>query len=310
MSAKIVTLTLSPTIDKSSSVEKLIAEQKLKCAVPKIEPGGGGINVSRGLKRLGKDSLAIFPCGGYDGELFKELLTKENIVHQSIETKSTTRENFIVVDKSTNSQYRFGMPTEEIFPDEEEQILKALESLLPIPEYIIASGSMPPGIGLDFFARVAQFSKKAGLRFIVDTSGEALEQAINEGVFLLKPNLNELSQLVGAKSLDTKEIVNAARKLISDGKCEIVVVSMGAEGAYLVTNELSDHVKAPHVKKLSTVGAGDSMVAGMVFALSNGKSLPEVVRMGVACGSAATMNPGTELFKKVDAEELFRKLNL
>ena len=309
MKTTIVTLTLSPAIDKSSTVVKIVPEQKLTCAAPKAEPGGGGINVSRGLKRLGLESLAIFPCGGFEGELFKKLLSKENIAYKSIETKNPTRENFTMVETSTNSQYRFGMPANEIYPDEELLILQALESLLPVPQFVIASGSMPPGIEQDFLARVANFSKKSDIKFIVDTSGEALKQAVEEGVYLLKPNLAELSQLVGATYLDNKDVVHAAKQLISSGKCEIVVVSMGSQGAHLITKDISEHVKAPDVKKLSTVGAGDSMVAGMVYALSTGKNLQETLRMGVACGTAATMNPGTELFKKEDVDNLYVQLS-
>ncbi|MEJ7694105.1 1-phosphofructokinase family hexose kinase [Daejeonella sp.] len=305
---KIITLTLSPTIDKSTFVDQLIPEKKLSCEPPKFEAGGGGINVSKALKKLGTDSLALFPAGGMPGKLLQSLLEKENVDYHAIETRDPTRENFIVVESSTNQQFRFGMPGTLLYPNEETLILKKLKQLAAGSEYIVASGSVPPGIKADIFARVARVAKKAGARFIVDTSGEALNEAVDEGVFLVKPNLGELSNLHGKGVLSNESADDAARDLIEKAKCEVVVVSMGAQGAYLVTRDQTMHVQAPVVKKLSTVGAGDSMVAGMVHALSQGKTMAEAVQMGVACGTAATMNAGTELFKKADAEKLFRWL--
>ncbi|MHB1177869.1 MAG: 1-phosphofructokinase family hexose kinase [Daejeonella sp.] len=304
----ILTVTISPTVDNSTIVAKLIPEQKLQCNPPKYEPGGGGINVSRGLKRLGSASVALFPSGGFTGDLLVALLQKEGIYYETVKTKNATRENFIVLESSSNQQYRFGMPGAKIYPAEEKLILKAIEKLSANTDYIVASGSIPPGINVDFFAKIARISKKAGNRFIADTSGEALKEVAEEGIYLLKPNLRELSLLSGGVTLDNKLIDDAARTLIGNGKCEVIVVSMGPQGAYLVTEDFAEQVQAPTVKKLSTVGAGDSMVAGMVYALSKGKSLKEMIRMGVACGTAATMNPGTELFKRDDAERLYKWL--
>lgn len=304
--SKIITITLSPAVDKSTVVEKLVPDQKLKCAAPKFEPGGGGINVSRALKRLGTPSIAVFPAGGMTGNLLADLLRAEKVDFESIKIKNSTRENFTVTESSSNQQFRFGMPGTEIYPDEEKLILKTIEKLSQGAHYIVASGSMPPGISeSDFLVGIARMAKKTGARFIADTSGKALQEAVNEGVYLLKPNLRELSQLSGKESLDNDLVDDAAKELISKGKCEVVVVSMGAQGAYLVTKDITEHVQAPLVKRLSTVGAGDSMVAGMIHALSTGTDLREMVRMGIACGTAATMNPGTELFKKEDAQRLY-----
>ncbi len=301
---ELLTLTLSPTIDKSSAIDKLIPEQKLMCEAPKFEPGGGGINVSRALKRLGADSLAVFPAGGPSGDLLMKLLDAESIKHHTIGTKNWTRENFIVTETATNHQFRFGMPGTEIYPDEEQEILNIVKKTSGL-KYIIASGSMPPGIENDFLAKVASIAKAIGAKFIVDTSGQSLKHAVDEGVYLLKPNLGELSNLVGVETLDNDLVDDAAKELIAKGKCEVVVVSMGAQGAYLVTKNLVELIAAPVVKKLSTVGAGDSMVAGMVYALSQNWPLKDVVKMGVACGSATTMNPGTALFKKEDVDKLY-----
>jgi 6-phosphofructokinase 2 len=143
---------------------------------------------------------------------------------------------------------------------------------------------------------------------IIDTSGEALQKALEAGVYLVKPNVGELAKLIGVAKLEMEEVEQAAKKLIEKGNAEIVVVSLGPQGAVLVTQDLTEFIPAPHVVKKSTVGAGDSMVGAMVWALSQNKSLKEVVQWGVACGSAATMNEGTQLFKKEDAQRLFEWL--
>ncbi len=302
--ARILTITLSPVVDKSTTVPKFVPEQKLQCSAPVWEAGGGGVNVSRALKRLGTDSIAFFPSGGTSGAMLEYLLKNEKVGFDALRIKNSTRENFIVVESISNRQYRFGMPGTEIQPIEEKQIIIAIEKLSSGMDYIVASGSIPPGIDSDFYARIAHLSKKSGIRFIADTSGEALTEAVETGVYLLKPNLRELSLLSGKETLKKDLIDDAARSLISKGRCEVIVVSMGEKGAYLVTSSLSEHVRAPKVEKLSTVGAGDCMVGGMVHALVKGKDLREMLRMGIACGTAATMNPGTELFKRKDAENL------
>ena len=300
----VVTITFSPCIDKSTSIPSLVPEKKLKCAVPKLEPGGGGINVARAIKKLGGDALAIFPSGGYTGKFFNHLLEKENIASVIIETAQETRENIIILDESTNNQYRFGMPGTALSENEWKQCLQAVEEISNA-EFIVASGSLPPGIPLNIYAQLAKMVKNKKARFIVDTSGEALRYAADEGVYLLKPNLGELSTLAGKSELQQGEIKTIAQGIIAKGNCEVLVVSMGAAGAMLVTNETAEMITPPSVIRKSTVGAGDSMVAGIVFYLSQGKSLPEAIKYGVACGTAATMNPGTELCSKKDADLLY-----
>ena len=302
--SSIVTITFSPCIDKSTSIQALIPEKKLQCAAPKLEPGGGGINVARAIKKLGGEAIAIFPSGGYTGKFFNHLLEKENIPIVIIETTHETRENIIVLDESANHQYRFGMPGTELSENEWKQCLKAVEEINNV-EFIIASGSLPPGVPINIYAQLAKLAKNKKAKFIVDTSGEALKQAADEGVYLLKPNLGELCLLAGQKELHVDEVKDIAREIIARGKCEVMVVSMGAAGAMLITNGIAELIKPPAVKKKSTVGAGDSMVAGIVFYMSQDKSLVESAQYGVACGTAATMNSGTELCRKKDADRLY-----
>ncbi len=304
----IVTVTLSPVVDKSTKVDKIEPDQKLACDEPLFEPGGGGINVSRGLKRLNVNSIAVFPSGGLTGQLLQDLLKAEHINQVPILTEKMTRENFIVVNREVHEEYRFGMPAVELLPKEEREILSTIKKLVPKPKFMVVSGSMPPGASDDFIAKLARVCKEDDIKLIVDTSGEALANAVNEGIYLLKPNQKELSKLTGIDVKDKQSVEAAAQQIIDKGKCQVVVVSLGPDGAYVASRGYSEHIPAPEIEKRSTVGAGDSMVAGMVYALDKGWELKDVVRMGIACGSAATMNAGPELFRKADAESLFEKL--
>lgn len=299
---KIVTLTVNPAVDKSTHIDRLIPEQKLRCDAPRFDAGGGGINVSKAIKRLGGTSTAIFTTGGPAGQVLRDLVSQEGIDCEVIQTEQWTRENFIVAETSTNAQYRFGMPGAALSEAETETVLETLRQSKA--DYVVASGSLPPQMDVNFYEKVAAISKEIGARLVLDTSGEPLRAACDEGVFLLKPNIGELEALVGAKDLQIDDVDDAARMLIGDGKCEVVIVSMGPKGAILVTKDLCEHVPAPPVQKRSTVGAGDSMVAGMTWALTQRLTYSEMIRWGVACGSAATMNEGTQLFLRADVERL------
>lgn len=300
---KIVTLTLNPALDKSTAVERLTPEQKLRCAAVRLDAGGGGINVSKGIRKLGGASTAVFPAGGPNGRRLIELLTGAGIASESLDLAGETRENFSVLETSTNLQYRFTMPGQPLTEAGANDCLELVRHLQP--EILVASGSLPPGLPGTYYEQVAAFAKSIDARFILDTSGAALQAAADEGLYLLKPNLAELSALVGVEALEMNQVDDAALEIIHQGKCEIVVVSLGPQGALLVTREGFEHIPAPAVKKQSTVGAGDSMVAGMVWALAEGKSFREMAQIGVACGTAATLNPGTELFHPEDVWRLY-----
>jgi len=302
--SSIITLTLNPAIDKSTSVAELVPDKKMKCSQPLFQPGGGGVNVARAIKKLGGEAKAIYLAGGYTGKFFAQLLDEEAINAAVIPIAGHTRENLIVVDEKNNHQYRFGMPGPAITDAEWQALLSEIEKTEAV-SYIVASGAVPHGVPEDIFARIARIAKKKNAKFIVDSSGSALNEALREGVFLVKPNLGELSLLAGKEWLSVTEAETIAREFIQGNKCEIMVVSMGAEGALLVTANETARVIPPVVERKSTVGAGDSMVAGIVLSLSKGWSARKAVQYGVACGTAATMNPGTELCHPEDTEKLF-----
>jgi 6-phosphofructokinase 2 len=301
----IVTMTLNPAIDKSSNVAHVVAERKLYCDVPRFEPGGGGVNVSRAVKKLGGDSLLLYPAGGLTGDRLKELLDEEGLHHQPFPIKGLIRESLVILEESSGQQYRFGMPGPQLQQKDWEPFFQELAAMEPSPDYVVASGSLPPGVPPDFYARVARAGKKRGAKVIIDVSGEALEAALQEGVFLIKPNVREFRGLVGEEIKEESQIKTEAQKMVKSGRCEVLVISLGAAGALVVSEELAEHILPPTVPIVSKVGAGDSMVAGIVLSLARGNPLRESVLFGIAAGSAAVMTPGTELCRREDAERLY-----
>lgn len=304
----IATLTMNPAIDKSSSVDRVVAEHKLRCEPPRHEPGGGGINVSRAIHNLGGESMAFYPAGGPTGQILKELLEKEGINHHPVPIGNWTRENLIVLEDTSGQQFRFGFPGPTLQESEWQQCLDALSGLDPQPAYVVASGSLPSGVPDDFYTRVARLANALGARMVLDTSGKALRMAADEGVYLLKPNLRELSALVGHELKDQATQENAAMKIVNDGQSEVVVVSLGAEGALMASRDGCVRLSTPKVPIESKVGAGDSMVAGIILALARGNSLRQAVCFGVAAGTAAVMTSGTELCRREDTEQLYAQM--
>jgi 6-phosphofructokinase 2 len=304
----IVTMTLNPAIDKSSSVDHVVAERKLYCKPPRFEPGGGGVNVCRAIKKLGGKSRLLYPAGGLTGKRLQELLDEEGLDHRPFPIVGMIRESLVILEESTGRQYRFGMPGPALQKEEWESFLQELAAMEPSPDYVVASGSLPPGAPPDFYAQVARIGKKKGTKTIVDVSGEALKAALEEGVFLIKPNVREFRELVGKEVKEKTQIKAEAQKMVKSGRCEVLVISLGAAGALAVSEDFVEHILPPTVPIVSKVGAGDSMVAGIVLSLARGNPLRESVLFGVAAGSAAVMTPGTELCRREDAERLFENM--
>lgn len=306
---KVLTITINPCVDKSSTVKGIVPTKKLRCDSPKYEPGGGGVNVSRALKKLDVESLALFTSGGRTGKLLEELLLEEKVETFPFNIENETRENFIVVDTLNNHQFRFGFPGETISKTEQKKFFNTIESLKEFPEITVISGSLPEGVDPGFLKDIIQICKHKNSNVIVDTSGKSLEIAVEEGVYLLKPNLGELATLTGSDELTGSTKDKAAMDLIKKGAAEVIVVSSGSSGATLYHGNEKIYQSAPHVKVRSTVGAGDSMVAGMVSILAKSGSMEEMLRMGIACGSATTMSEGTGLFKVENVNKILEELS-
>ena len=305
----IYTITFSPCIDKSSTVPSLLPEKKLRCSEPVLEPGGGGINVARAILKLGGQATSVYPAGGYTGQYFNALLQKESVPCIIIPSSEETRENIIIFDNATQKQYRFGMPGTKL---KEKEWMACLDAIRTVQAggFVVASGSLPPGVPTDVYGQLARVAKQRAAKLIVDSSGDALRQAIQDGVYLVKPNLGELAALAGREELGIQEAASLSADIIQQGGAEKILVSMGQAGALFVSKERAILLTAPQVIRKSTVGAGDSMVAGLVYSMAAGKAEEEAVRYAVACGTAATMNPGTALCTKKDADAIISQVHV
>ncbi len=303
---RIVTLTLNPALDVSTTVESVASEIKMRCTMPEYDPGGGGINVSRAIKKLGGDSLAIFTAGGGNGAMLTELIEHEGIQCEPVTISGLTRQSFTAFERTTTLQYRFNLPGPELSAAELDRCTQAI--LAHKADYVVASGSLPPGVPDDFYATLTQAAEAQGSRVIVDTSGKALEAMMRGGAYLLKPNIGELETLSGKKFQGEDQLKQTAQALIAQGMAEVLVISLGAGGAVLITKDLFVSLRPPVVPVQSKVGAGDSMVGGLTLALAQERDLVDAVRFGVASGTAAVMNSGTNLCRKEDVDAIYPRV--
>jgi 6-phosphofructokinase 2 len=291
----IVTLTLNPAVDVSTSTERLVPEHKLRCTPERRDAGGGGINVARVLRRLGESPRAVFPVGGPNGNVLEELVAAEDVAYIAVPIHGKTRENVAVTETETGAQYRFVLPGPGLRDAEAEICCDVVRTVLQANDYLVASGSLAPGQASDFYARVGRIAQARGARFVLDASGPALKQALGAGLYLVKPSQRELSELAG-RPLDTPEACAAyAARLIDEGAAKLVAVSLGSNGAILASKGCVYSAAAPRVAALSSVGAGDSFLAALVWSLSRGSAMSVALRFAVAAGSAALMSPGTGL---------------
>jgi 6-phosphofructokinase 2 len=308
MKGPIVTITLSPCIDKSTRVDRFIPEKKLKCSYPILEAGGGGINVSKVLKNFRMPSRCIYVSGGYTGKLLDLLIYHEGLKAVPVISLSNTRENFIVFENQTHFQFRFGMPVNKLSRKEWKDVLVQMKKIKP--SCVVLSGSVHADLENNFFTELYAYIRKQRCCFIADTSGKALQKIVATGAFLIKPNQNEFSALFGKQTLSVNAIIEKARALVKKGKIQNIVVSLGKNGAVLVNKEEVYSFTPPDLEIKSTVGAGDSMVAAIVYAMENGKSVVEAVRFGIAAGAATTINSGMRLCSLSGARKLFSKVKV
>jgi len=291
----IVTLTMNPAIDTGVSVEKIVPEHKMRCDKFRRDPGGGGINVARVLKRFGGDPLAIFPTGGASGHMLERLVAAEEVRHQSFMIEHDCRANFTVNETGSSQQYRFVLqgPT---MSEEEWTAGLGLMTAASSSGYAVASGSVPRGVPEDFYTRLARNLRVSnGARLVLDTSGPALLKALEVGCFLMKPSLSEFKEFLGDDPPTQENCLKACKTLVSNGKAEMVALTLGPDGAMLISRDISIYAKPPPVTVRGTVGAGDSFLALLVLSLAEHKSLPDAFRLACSAGAAALVSAGTGL---------------
>lgn len=275
------TLTLNPSIDVSSEAEKVEPERKIRTCCERIDPGGGGINVARVLNRFRTGVEAIFLAGGATGQAFEQLLAKEKLNGRAVWIADDTRTSLTIHEHSTGREYRFVPEGPTVEADELRACREAVAAASS--DLFVASGSVPPGIPDDIYAAVCAATRNDGARFILDTSGAELRAALTAGgIFMVKASKEELSR-------------EAAEQIVSAGQAEHVAVTLGSEGALLVNGGGTWFLPSVQVDPVSTVGAGDSFLAGMTHGLAERLEPLDAFRMAVAAGTAATLSPGTDL---------------
>ena len=302
--ARILTITMNPAIDISTSVDRVQPTRKLRCAPARRDPGGGGINVARVANRLGSDAIALYPAGGSCGQRLRKLVDQENIRSIAIPIGEETREDFTVVEATTGNEYRFVSTGPQLSETEWRSCLEAVAAFRDPVDVFVASGSLPLGVPDDLYARIAEIARSRSVPFALDTSGPSLRAALDHGVDLLKPSLGELRELTGQPLANPASCVAACKGLVATGQSKTVALTLGSQGAILATPEGAWRAWPLPITAVSTVGAGDSFLAAMVCALASGLPPLEAFRHGVAAGSAALLAPGTQLCRPEDAREL------
>ena len=300
----LITLTPNPALDLSTHVPRLVPSHKLRCGPALRHPGGGGINVARVLHRLGMPVQAWYLAGGPTGQVVQQLLAAEGVPALPLPIAGATRENFSVIETDTGREYRFVLPGPDVAPGEWQDCLDRLTALAP-PRWLVLSGGLAPGMPEDFYARLVRALRPRGTRIALDTTGAALAAALQAGVDVVKPSLSELRTLTGQPLATPGEWNAAAQALVRTGQAAWVALSLGAQGAVLAHADGLWHAPAlPVSAAQGTTGAGDCVLAALVWALERGDAPSEALRWGIAAGTAALGAPGTALAQRADIERL------
>lgn len=305
MQAPILTLTLNPALDMATDVPDILPGQKLRCTDPHLDPGGGGLNVSRAIKALGGDSLALVALGGLTGDRLAGLIRADGITFLSILGPGETRQSLTVTEKTTGKQFRFMLPGPVWGEAERARVFTLLSATARPGGISVISGSQPPGVPADFPAQLA--ASMEGSRIVLDTSGSALFEAVRNpiaGLDVLRMDGEEGEELAGRKLHSREDTAQFASELVARGVAKTVIIARGAEGNILANAGERLFSPAPKVKVKSTVGAGDSFVAAFVLAMARGQDAGTGLAMASAAAAAAVMTDATQLCRAEDVMRL------
>lgn len=299
---------MSPAVDQFTTTPSLNEDAKSRCRITAQEPGGGGINVARNLRRLGVEVLAVFPAGGFHGRQLEQLLSDDGLPHQSIPIAAETTRNLALSEESRGRQFHLVFPGAELQESEWRSCLATIAEMTPPGAHLVISGSLPPGVPDDLLAQAIVPASQRDVKVILDTSGAALEVALKAGVHLAKLNRKELVQLGYTGDGDHASRLAMMGKLVEQGMAELLVVTLGADGALLASRDgLRLHASPPPTRVVSHVGAGDAFVSVMTWRLYQGRSVDEALRYGVAAAAAAISSPGNQLHDRELLERIYRQ---
>jgi 6-phosphofructokinase 2 len=299
----IATVTFNPSLDKAVTVDGLLVDEANRWTSFRRDPGGKGINVSRVIHELGGDTIAYGFIGGIDGEILKQLLEQQGVPFDFTPIKGEIRSNFIITDLRTNRQTRIDAPGPAIAADELENLVTKIRNIKPKPDFIVFAGSVPPGVPDDIYRELIKEIKKQGIKTVLDSDDKWLRYGVKSQPTIIKPNVHEAEELLGARLRNEATIVTAVKMLIAQGM-DIVAITRGRDSTIISDGKEIIKLIPPQVEVTSTVGAGDSAVAGLVLKLSQGAGLEEAARFAVAAAVATTLTPGVELCHREDVERL------
>ena len=302
----IVTLTLNSSVDVQWEVHEVVPTRKMRASPGLVYPGGGGINVSRVIKTLGGQSIAVITTGSFTGEMLRDMVDDVGLVTRVVPVANGTRASATIYDQSSGLEYRVTPRGPGLSEREWQECFEASFDIST--DYIVATGSLPGGVPEDFYARVAHRAKEHGTRVVLDTSGPPLAAALDEGVFLVKPNLGELQRLMDKTANSPQEQEALAKQLVDEDKAKVVALTLGPDGALLAWKGGVRRLASPNVEVKSAVGAGDSFVAGITYGLARGMEMEEAFALGVSTGTASVLTAGSELCHRADIERLFAEI--
>ena len=303
----ILTITLNPAVDMSTTTDHVEAGPKLRCDRPAVDPGGGGINVSRAIRTLGGQTRALVAVGGPTGKKLRHLLLDEGIAYLPFRAPGDTRQSLAVTDRTSGAQYRFVMPGPDWAKGDVDRLLAMLPGVIPENGFVVPSGSLPPGVPPDFITRLCSALVGRGVHVIADVSGPALAALVSAPapcLNTLRMDQDEAEALHGAPLPERADTARFARNLVEKGVAQTVIIARGADGSVLVNHDTSLHAAAAPVPVQSKVGAGDSFVGAYTLALARGETPGSALQYGSAAASAAVMTRATDLCTREDVERL------
>lgn len=307
---EILTITLNPAVDYATSIEAVVPGPKLYCKEPKVDPGGGGINVARAICKLGGRAKALVATGGATGQKLCALLDVEGVPVHAVDVGGETRFSFAVTDESSHEQYRFSLPGDTLTDDIGKRLIEEIVSQAPHGGLVVLSGGVAPGLDDRFPEKVRAALEGVTNRLVADTSKGALHRLISEPVaplHVLRFDQIEAERAAGRPLADLHECIAFLEALIARGVAETLVMGRGAEGSLLVTSTARYFCRTPKVQVVSKIGAGDAFVGGFTLSLQRGESFEDALRWGVSASSATMATEGTGLCRKKDVLALLPK---
>ena len=305
----IYTVTLNPALDHYLEIDDLVMDDANRVTAESCYAGGKGIDVSRAIRHLGGQSLALGFIGGRNGQTMMELLKRDGVTSYFTTIAQETRRNIIINPQRRRFQTMLHSVGPVIAREEWDSFLTHLRALDLRESYVVVGGSLPRGLPEDAYRQIVELVHEREARAVVDADGACMRAALEAKPYAIKPNVNELRRIIGQVISSEEELLEAARFLNRRGVA-VVIVSRGAEGLLAVSKEGWFKTVPPKVTVRSTVGAGDSTVAGFVFQYANGKRLDECVRFATACGTAATLAPGNQLCRHRDVQRLLPQIHI